>query len=128
MTLKTKEKRAVRVEFCLDERKLKQELVYVKPSADYKDFGKLIGSSFIDVVEFNEEIDIVVDDEGLLVSDNPVLGIDTPYGEVQLAGSLLFVKKVHSIEGIELVGLDAGELFNLLTQLEGKIKVLGVLG
>ncbi|MFD1363164.1 hypothetical protein [Lentibacillus salinarum] len=125
MTTKTGVKKGVRIEFNLEEMAFQEDVVNIQPDSDYKTFCNLINAELMDVVEFNEEIDIVVDDEGLLVSDNPVLEVVTEYGAQQLAGTLLFLKKEFTNDGINLVGLEAGELFDLLLKLIGKIKIIG---
>jgi hypothetical protein len=89
-------------------------------------FGRIIDADLIDVAEWDENIDIVVNDEGLLVEGNLVYDIKTPNGNIQLAGDLLFLKKEFQEDGIKLVGMDSGEALKMLIDLQGAIRVIGV--
>ncbi|MFD1362785.1 hypothetical protein [Lentibacillus salinarum] len=130
MATKTGVKKAIRIGFSLEEMAFQEDIVDIQPNSDYKTFCNLIGADFMDVVPFDDEFDIAVDDEGLMVSGNPVIEIQTEYGTQQLAGTLLFLKKKFTNDGIDLIGFEAGETFNLMLKLEslkleGKIKVTG---
>lgn len=89
-------------------------------------FGRIIGADLIDVAEWDENIDIVVNDEGLLVEGNLVYDIKTPNGNIQLAGDLLFLKKEFQEDGIKLVGMDSDEALKMLIDLQSAIRVIGV--
>lgn len=115
------------IDFNLEEMAISRKAVgSITEDSNYKDFAKIVSSELIDVVEYNDEIDIVIDDEGLLKSGNPVLEITTPYGKYELAGKLLFLKKQLNGDGIKLIGLDTGEAFKLLMELDGNIRPIGV--
>lgn len=98
----------------------------IEEKSNAKRFCEIIGADLIDVAEYDENIDIVVDDESLLVAGNPAYDIKTPYGNIQLAGNLLFLKKEFGEDGIDLVGMESGEVFDLLVQLQGNIKIIGM--
>ncbi|RKJ50410.1 hypothetical protein D7X33_32650 [Butyricicoccus sp. 1XD8-22] len=89
-------------------------------------YYKNLGCEMIDIVNYSREIAIVVDDEGLLKSNNPVFEvIDANGNKLHLAGNLLFAKNhFDEYEGVSLRGLDAGEAYNLMMEL--KFKVIGV--
>ncbi|MBA2176854.1 hypothetical protein H0266_18400 [Halobacillus locisalis] len=114
------------IEFNLDESKFKESIVDIPAEADYKTYNSIIGSQSIDIVEFNEQYDIVVDDEGLLVSRNPIIRVHTPYGTVDLAGKLLFLRRVDTDEGISSSGMNPGEVLELLFKLDSNIELIGV--
>lgn len=72
-------------------------------------YYKMIKTDVIDVVSITDDIDIVVDDEGLLKSGSPVYEItrnDNLIPPMQLAGVLLFGKNKVSEDGIEITGFD----------------------
>lgn len=54
------------------------------------DFYKLLECDLFDVVRVSDEIDIFVDDEGLLKSGNPVSEVALDWGNTKLAGILVF--------------------------------------
>lgn len=94
-------------------------------NGNLKDYYRIIDCDLIDIVNYSEEIAIVVDDEGLLKSGNPVFEINLPNGnQLHLAGTLVFAKDPKN--GESLTGLDAGEIYNLMMNLD--IKVIGVTG
>lgn len=93
---------------------------------EYKELCSILGADLVDVAEYNNEIDIIVDDLGLQTSGNPVFEVQTSWGEYPLAGKLLFLKKELTSTGVTYIGLTAGEVLNLLADLQGKIKVIGV--
>jgi hypothetical protein len=100
-------------------------VVEIGKKSDVSKFASLIEADLIDVAEYNQTYDIVVDDEGLLVEGNPVFKIQTPYGPIHLAGNLLILKKKYEKDGVDLVGLTAGEVLNLFLELNGKITLIG---
>lgn len=89
------------------------------------DYYSIIGCRSIDIVNLNKDIAVIVDDEGLLKSSNPVLQINTDdSNELQLSGKLIFAKNHYTDDGISLTGLSSGECLELMISL--KIKVIGV--
>lgn len=112
--------------FDLDKGRFKMELVDIHEGSDYKTFRNLIDSDLIDVAEYNENVDIIVDDEGLMVSGNPVIEIQTKWGKRQLAGKLLFLKREIEDDSVRNVGLSVGEVFALSLELEKKISLFGI--
>lgn len=76
-------------------------------------------------MNLTEDVCIIIDDEGLLKSGNPVLEIETESCyQLQLAGTLIFAGNRHTDEGDEITSLETGECLNLLNNL--KIRVIGV--
>lgn len=80
----------------------------------------------INVVRYNDEVDIIVDDTGLLKSGNPVLEVDTPYGTRQLAGKLLFLKSEMTDEGVINTGMDYEQALALIAELHDRVSLIGV--
>src|SRR5690625_2440196 len=84
-------------------------------------FYQHINCSSIEVTDITKDIDVIVDDEGLLVSGNPVLEVvhkKHPDRIHHLAGVLLFGKNKVSDDGVETVGFsnehEAGEFIRNL--------------
>lgn len=114
------------VGFDFEKMAIKTEVVeFEKENNNLKNYYNIIGCDTIDIVNLNEDIAIVVDDDGLLKSGTPVFEIKTEDGaELQLAGKLLFAKNNYTNDGTKLTGLTSGEIFNLMINLE--IRVIGV--
>lgn len=96
--------------------------------SNLKDYYRIIGCDSIDITNYSKDIAIVVDDEGLLKSANPVLEIAVDrnyYGNtIQLAGTLVFAKNHYGEDGISLVGLTEEEILLLLRSL--KMRAIGI--
>ncbi|MFZ7947242.1 MULTISPECIES: hypothetical protein [Bacillaceae] len=87
-------------------------------------FCKSIDCSTIDILAYNPTIDLILDDEGLFVSGNPVF--EFPNG-LQVVGSFLVGRQVMTEEGIETVGFPSREA--LLEQIQKdkfSYKVIGI--
>lgn len=118
--------KGILLKFNKEEQIVTISVVEIEEKSNATKFAALIEADLIDVAEYNQKYDIVVDDEGFLIEGNPVYEIQTPYAPIQLAGNLLFLKKELGEDGVYLVGLTAGEAFNLLLELEDKIKPIGI--
>lgn len=114
------------ISFDLEKFKYHFRIVNINKGDGFRQFAKLIDCNYIDAVEYDERYDIVVDDEGLLISNNPVLEIETPLTTYQLAGKLLIVKKRRTARGIAWVGMSDKEVENLIYNLKDKIRLIGV--
>lgn len=93
---------------------------------DFREMCKLLDCDLINVVKYNDEVDIIVDDTGLLKSGNPVLEVDTPYGTRQLAGKLLFLKSEMTDEGVINTGMDYEQALALIAELHDRVSLIGV--
>ena len=122
----TRTKIGVILSFDIEKGRFNMNLVDIGEDNDYKTYRNLIDSDLIDVAEYNEDIDIIVDDEGLLVSGNPVLEIKTQWGSRPLAGKLLFLKREIQDDNIRNVGLSTGEAFKLVLELQDNLKIIGI--
>lgn len=93
---------------------------------DLEDYYKELNCRTIDIVNLNEDIAIICDDEGLLVSDNPVFEIEDGQGnQRQIAGVFIIAKDVMTEDGPEAVGFeDISELEKLIG--EFKISIIGI--
>lgn len=95
---------------------------------------KTIGCDWIDIVPYSEDYSVVIDDEGLLVSNNIVHEIALENGNrngtvfeentLQLAGKLIFVRNKITDEGVEIDSLKKSDTYYLMKTL--KIKPIGI--
>ncbi len=85
----------------------------------------------IDIVRYNEDLDLIIDDEGLFVTGNPLFEIPSKlYVEkLQIAGSFLIGKRMWTKDGYETVGFESeGEINQLLIEEGFEVGVVGVIG
>lgn len=74
---------------------------------------KEIGCNTIDIVSLEGGFTVIVDDEGFLVSDNPVFALNN---KIKLAGTLLVGKTEHTDDGRDITNCsvsDAYEFFKV---------------
>ncbi|MDF2789972.1 MAG: hypothetical protein K0S80_3070 [Neobacillus sp.] len=130
MNNKTTEKKEIMkvltVGFNFENKRIETEVVeFENNESNLKDYYHIIGCDCNDIVNYSQEIAIIVDDEGLLKSDNPVFELfnnnDNP---LQLAGKLVFTKNHYGDDGISQVGFCLGDLVELLVNL--KIRLIRV--
>lgn len=78
----------------------------------------------IDIVDYSDDIAIVVSDQGMITEGYPVFEIITPDNTVlRLAGTLLFAKNRYTDESIDIGELSSTEIHHLVQNLN--IKVVG---
>lgn len=86
-----------------------------------EEFYRIINCQTVDVVSYNKELSIVVDDEGLFNKNNIIhelLREEAHSHPLQLAGGLIFVRDNVTDEGIEFIGLEVGDILNLNMNLQ----------
>jgi hypothetical protein len=126
-TTNNKEKmKVLTVGFNFDRKRIETKIVeFEQNKSNLKDYYRIIDCDCIDIVNYSPKIAIIVDDEGLLKSDNPVFELLVGNGKsMQLAGKLVFTKNHCSDDGIYQVGLSLGDLVKLMVNL--KIRLIGV--
>ncbi|EIM05903.1 hypothetical protein A1A1_13817 [Planococcus antarcticus DSM 14505] len=78
----------------------------------------------IDIVDYNDDIAIVVSDRGMVEEGTPIFEVTTPDNTVlRLAGTLLFAKNVYTDDSVDLGELSSAEIHDLVGNL--KITVIG---
>jgi hypothetical protein len=114
------------VKYNFESKRIETEIVEFKINeSNLKDYYRIIGCGCIDIVNFSHDVAIIVDDEGLLKSDNHVFELLNNDGNpLQLAGKLVFTKNHYGDDGISQVGLCLGDLVELLVNI--KIRLIGV--
>jgi len=93
---------------------------------ELKFYQNSIDCRTIDIVNLSKDVCIIIDDEGLLKSGNPVFEVKTEMIDepLQLAGTMLFAGQTETDEGAEIDTLSTGKCLELLNNL--KIRVIGV--
>lgn len=80
----------------------------------------------IDIVDYSDDIAIVVSDRGMFTEGKPVFEVIAPDDTVlRLAGTLLFAKNTYTVASVDLGELSSAEIRDLAENL--KIKVIGVI-
>jgi|SRR5699024_5191946 len=113
----------VKVAFDMDSHEFSQGFVEVSQEHALHDYNSIIGSRMIDIVSISDEIAVIVDDEGLLVSGNPVFNVQFDQLEMQLAGTLLFASQKDTGEGLELISIRNSDFLELADKL--KLRIIG---
>jgi hypothetical protein len=95
------------------------------PHKEFMSYQKHIGCRMIDIVRLSEDVCIIINDEGLLESNNPVFRIQAEDGtELNLAGTMLFAGNRFTEEGYEVDSLSYEHLATILNNLN--IAVIGI--
>lgn len=105
----------------------KVEKIPSAPSpAQTKKLNTILECEGIDIVDYSDDIAIVVSDRGMFTEGKPVFQVTTPDDTVlRLAGTLLFAKNTYTADSVDLGELSSAEIRNLAEDL--KIKVIGVI-
>lgn len=92
----------------------------------YDGLSNIIGSDSLEFVDFNDEIVLVVDEEGKFKKNNPVFRVITDDGiSLDLAGKLLFARNVENEFSTDIDSIKAEDIFYLRNNLD--IQLLGVI-
>lgn len=87
--------------------------------------NQVLNSTGYEFYDYNDEITILVDDQGFFKSGNPVFEIASEYGDhSKLAGRLLFVRNIENENSVEIGSIKYEDIFNLRTNL--KIQLVGM--
>lgn len=124
---KTTTIRVLVINFNMDFMEFETEVIELENDLAYNlaDYRKIIDCNMIDIVTLSDDVCIIIDDEGLLASGNPVMEVKTESGhQLQLAGKLIFAGNKRTDEGDEIASLETGKCLELLHNL--KINVIGV--
>lgn len=118
--------KVLKVNFDLENEELNQQLVEVREGSEFlSDLNRHIGSRMIDIVSLSEDIAVIVDDEGLLISENPVFDFNLYGNTFQLAGTLLFASQDINSDGeMELISLSNFDYNQLAKRME--LNIVGV--
>lgn len=111
------------IDFSHEKRKAFSKIVEREGKESHlNDFYEIIGCDCIDIVPVNEEVAIVVDDEGFLKSDNLIFEVQDHKNRFQchLAGKLIFAKNSQD----DVTGFSTDEVFKLHLKIQiGQISI-----
>lgn len=87
---------------------------------------KLLNADGLEVIDYNEDIAILVDDRGFEKQNNPVFEVITEDGiTLQLAGRILFVRNIYNEESTDFGSITEEYVTYLKNHL--KITLKGIL-
>ena len=94
--------------------------------AQMKKINKILECDGIDIVDYSDDIAIVVSDRGMFIEGKPVFEVTASDGTVlRLAGTLLFARNTYTADSVDLGQLSPAEIQDLAEHL--KIRVVGVI-
>lgn len=91
----------------------------------YQKILEVLDAEGIDVLDYDEDIAILVDDIGFTKPNNPIYRIVTGDGiSCELAGKLVFVRNIYNENSTDFGSITYEDIFNLRRLLA--IKIIGV--
>lgn len=108
--------------------KYEVETTYVNnssPDTQYNELCQLLDATGYDVVDYNNDIAMVVDDNGFFKHSYPVFEVLCEDGtSVKLVGKILFVRNQYNEYSVDFTSIKAEDIFKLRISLN--IKLLGM--
>ena len=107
--------------------KVEAEVVEYKANRDdiYDKLCMLLNCDSLEFVDYNEDIVIIVDENGKFKPNNPVFNVITQDGyPVELAGKIIFARNIENEYSTDIGSIKYEDIFNLRTQLQ--IQLIGV--
>lgn len=102
------------------------EIEYSNLDEQYDQLVKLLNADGLEVIDYNEDIAILVDDRGFEKQNNPVFEVITEDGiTLQLAGRILFVRNIYNEESTDFGSITEEYVTYLKNHL--KITLKGIL-
>lgn len=100
------------------------EIEYSNLDEQYNKLVELLDAEGLDVIDYNEDIAILVDDRGF-EKDNPVFEVKMEDNiPCQLAGKLLFVRNIYNEESTDFGSITAEDILHLKKHIQISIKGL----
>lgn len=98
---------------------------YSNLDEQYDILVELLNAEGLDVVDYNEDIAILVDDRGFEKKNNPIFEVKTEDNiSCQLAGKLLFVRNIYNPESTDFGSVTAKDILHLRNNLQITLKGL----
>lgn len=98
---------------------------YHSPDEQYQKIVDTLGADGLDVLDYNEDIAILVDEIGFQIPNNPIYTLVTEDGfSYQLAGKLLFVRNIYNENSTDFGSITYDDIFQLRRLLN--IRIIGV--
>lgn len=103
------------------------EIKYDNVDEQYDQLVQLLDAEGLDVVDYNEDIAILVDDRGFEKQNNSIFEVITEDNiPLQLAGGILFVRNVYNEESTDFGSITTEDVNHLKNHLQISLK--GILG
>lgn len=100
------------------------ELTYASLDEQYNQLVKLLDATGLDVIDYNDDIAILVDEVGFEKKNNPIYNLVTEDGlTYKLAGKILFVRNIYNEESTDVGGITYEDIFHLRRLLD--IQIIG---
>jgi len=94
------------------------EIEYSNLDEQYAKLVELLNAEGLDVIDYNDDIAILVDDKGFEKKSNPIFEVKTEDNiSCQLAGKLLFVRNIYNEESTDFGSITAQDVFHLKNNL-----------
>lgn len=91
----------------------------------YEKLCILLNCDSLEFVDYNEEIVMIVDDNGKLKPHNPVFNVITQDGfSVELVGKIIFARNIENEFSTDIGSIKYEDIFKLRTQLQ--IQLIGM--
>lgn len=107
--------------------KMQARVIFLSEEPDQleRDINIALNSNGYDFYDYNNEITILIDDQGFYKSNNPVFEIVSPYGDrTQLAGRLLIVRNIENEFSVDIGSILYEDIFSLTKNLQ--IQLIGI--
>jgi len=100
------------------------EIQYDSMDEQYQKLVTLLDADGLDVIDYNDDIAILVDDTGFQKRNNPIYSLVTEDKiTYQLAGKLLFVRNVYNEDSTDFGSITYEDIFHLRRLLD--IQIIG---
>ncbi|MCM3723975.1 hypothetical protein [Solibacillus isronensis] len=116
------------ISFDTDAFKLKAEVTKIDSTLGdiYDELSSLIESDSLEFVDYNNEIVIIIDEQGKCKKGNPMFRIVTEDGiTLDLAGKILFARNIENDFSTDIGSIKHEDIFNLRLNLD--IKLIGMI-
>ena len=101
------------------------KIEYSNLDEQYEKLVKLLNAEGLDVVDYNDDIAILVDDKGFEKQYNPIFEVITEDNiAIQLSGKILFVRNIYNEESTDFGGVTDEDIFYLKNNLQISLKGL----
>lgn len=99
------------------------EIKYSNLDEQYDQLLRLLEAKGLDVLDYNEDIAILVDDRGFEKENNPVFEVITEDNiPCQIAGKLLFVRNIYNEESTDFGSVKSEDIVMLKNNLQISLK------
>lgn len=98
---------------------------YQSSDEQYQKVLELLDADGIDILDYSEDIAILVDDTGFEKHNNPIYRVVTADGvSCELAGKLIFIRNIYNENSTDFGSITYEDIFHLRRLLD--IKIIGV--